>query len=442
MPDKEIVIKVKQEGTSGLTTGKGSQGGIIQSLMGAISKKETGAAGGIGGIASSLGSVGVALGGIAAGIGLLVASSMFLQKTLGRIIQMFLRLIRPIADIFANLLQPLIWMLMPLVRLMSIIFRPFQQYLREALSRKREDFNEIGTGERPIGDMFGLYFGAIGEALGGWLGTLMSGKTGEFDKESKQYLFEGKNLGEVFADRLSEITIGDIDWQSIFEKGLGGGLILFQWDWLFEAVEKMFAIPAGDEEAFQDSFDKLITTVKTFFGIEEDDTTADKLYKAAATALNTLLEIVNPWSEEKVTGLWNTIKNTLKTILGIWWPDWKTDLKSWWTGIAEAIQGLLSWVEEQIQNARNIYNVAVREAAKIINPENAEVKEVGDLVITPGGQAFQTSPADYLFATKDPSSLGGGGASFDFSGMTIYAADAEDIKRKIDELIQENMSKL
>jgi hypothetical protein len=39
---------------------------------------------------------------------------------------------------------------------------------------------------------------------------------------------------------------------------------------------------------------------------------------------------------------------------------------------------------------------------------------VNDAIITPSGQVIQTSPQDYLFATKNPGSIGGGG------GVTVY----------------------
>jgi hypothetical protein len=45
---------------------------------------------------------------------------------------------------------------------------------------------------------------------------------------------------------------------------------------------------------------------------------------------------------------------------------------------------------------------------------------VKDAVITPGGQVIHTDPADYLFATKNPASLGGGGGiTVNVTGNTI-----------------------
>ena len=176
MPDKEIVIKVKQEGGVSLKGGKASGGGgILEYLKGMIGG---GATKGMGGIAASLGiavaAVGVitaAVTAIAAGIAILVASSQFLQKSLGRIAQLFMLLVRPIADIFATLLQPLIWMLMPLVRVMRMIFRPFQQFLREALRSRREQIVDSASSGN-IGGVAYLYLEAIGVALSRWFGVI------------------------------------------------------------------------------------------------------------------------------------------------------------------------------------------------------------------------------------------------------------------------------
>jgi hypothetical protein len=39
----------------------------------------------------------------------------------------------------------------------------------------------------------------------------------------------------------------------------------------------------------------------------------------------------------------------------------------------------------------------------------SSITHVQDAIITPGGQVIQTDVADYLFATKNPGALAGGG---------------------------------
>lgn len=46
---------------------------------------------------------------------------------------------------------------------------------------------------------------------------------------------------------------------------------------------------------------------------------------------------------------------------------------------------------------------------------NVTTTQVHDAVITPGGDVIQTDPADYIFATKTPQNLGGGGANINVS---------------------------
>ena len=142
--------------------------------------------------------------------------------------------------------------------------------------------------------------------------------------------------------------------------------------------------------------------------------------------------------------MWNALAGAVKGVLAIYWPTWKEDVLSWWESVANAIHDLLTWVANKIRSAYD-------EANKIINDAEKTAKIIGDVVrfvsvtdavITPSGQVIKTDPSDYLFATKNPENLGaGGGVTFDFSGMTITALDADEVKKKLDELISDTMSK-
>jgi hypothetical protein len=118
---------------------------------------------------------------------------------------------------------------------------------------------------------------------------------------------------------------------------------------------------------------------------------------------------------------------TAAIVMGIFWviDNWKTI----WTGFQTFIKALLDtvlgffkpWFDSIMAIINPIIN-AVRSVGSMVGGVVSAASNIGssmlsvvphlsvhDAIITPGGQVIQTDPADYLFATKNPGSLGGGG---------------------------------
>jgi len=136
MADREIKITVKSEG------GGGGIGGAISGLIGkgagaaGAAAGAAGAAGAAAGAAGLAGTLSVIVGpllGIVGLLGLLVASSKFAIKTISRLGQLFMRLLRPIGDVIGTLMQPLIILLVPVVRAFSLMMKPFQRLANSLL---------------------------------------------------------------------------------------------------------------------------------------------------------------------------------------------------------------------------------------------------------------------------------------------------------------------
>lgn len=90
--------------------------------------------------------------------------------------------------------------------------------------------------------------------------------------------------------------------------------------------------------------------------------------------LDTFINIF-PGLGEWLSGLWTSIKNGIKNALKGMLPNWALRLLGYKSGGSE--------VQASAMNETS----------------------VNDAVITPGGEVVKTNPSDYIFATKDPSSL-------------------------------------
>lgn len=104
----------------------------------------------------------------------------------------------------------------------------------------------------------------------------------------------------------------------------------------------------------------------------------------------------------------------------------------------KAIQALgdaFDWVAQKIQSVINffeeLWNKATRfggSAVKAVSSAITKVFNVNDAVVTPGGNVIKTSPQDYIFATKDPASLaGGGGLVVNIYNSNLLSNEAGDM---------------
>jgi hypothetical protein len=102
-------------------------GGIIGSIM-----------------SSGLGKIATPLAGIAGGIGLIVASSKMLQGVLVNIMKAVFQIIRPIGDIIAVGLMPLIAILRPIGVFFNVLMKP---YIQKAMTAMRAGEAQIAAGD-------------------------------------------------------------------------------------------------------------------------------------------------------------------------------------------------------------------------------------------------------------------------------------------------------
>lgn len=116
--------------------------------------------------------------------------------------------------------------------------------------------------------------------------------------------------------------------------------------------------------------------------------------------------VITHWTAIKdgISVVWDAIKSVTKStidyIVGIFTSMFNT---------------VMSIINRIISAASSVVSVVSRVGGAIMNPIGTAVNfatsvlHVNDAVITPSGQVIQTAAEDYLFATKNPGALAGGG---------------------------------
>lgn len=107
------------------------------------------------------------------------------------------------------------------------------------------------------------------------------------------------------------------------------------------------------------------------------------------------------------TGIWDGIKTAATEALSFLTNQLNTFV-SWAKGILGDIVNPIQGVGNLISGTENLAKGAASAVTSVVN--------VHDAVITPGGQVIHTDPSDYLFATKTPGSMGGGGVTINLNG--------------------------
>jgi TP901 family phage tail tape measure protein len=140
---------------------------------------------------------------------------------------------------------------------------------------------------------------------------------------------------------------------------------------------------------------------------------------------------VKNWQENKETikWVWEEIKNAFKSAV-----DW---IKAHTIDpLVKAIESVISAATRARDAVRNIGSGVVSAAKSVIN--TIPGVNVKDAVITPGGQVIHTDPADWLFATKKPQNLmGGGGMNITITGNTFMSD--RDAAEKIGDMIMKTL---
>lgn len=462
MADKTIEILVK---------GAGAASGGVAGIAGAI--PSAGKGGGLlSGLMGGMGALG-SLAGIAGGVTVLVSSSKALMKVLSGFVKMIMMVIKPIGDVVAVLLMPLIWMLMPLVKVMNMLFMPLRKYLMTALSAQKEEFMSLDPTR-----ILSATMTAIGHSFTAWFDTLFSGTTFEQYDKGVGFFNEFINeLGETeiekpksIIENLWNVLVGSVT--AFFAIDIIGGVQglwnttyllvsdffnlakeLFNIQWFFDliwlSINNFFnlLIPT---ETVQSMFDTVNTILHDYFGFEKpaEEDWVQTLLNLVMTQVGIVLAIMSPVTAVMMLASWTAFTDAIIELLDVWIPQHE----SWKTTISKAINSFWSAIEGAIRYAKNVVKSLLSGGTKSVKEFETEDKisdavgasvsgyrhTVDDFVLTPTGSLIKTNPADYLFGTKNPEGLTSGGTTINQT-ITIYAQDAEETKRKLDDLISENM---
>jgi len=148
---------------------------------------------------------------------------------------------------------------------------------------------------------------------------------------------------------------------------------------------------------------------------------------------------VNFYKEIFTKGL-ELIKNAWETV----WKGIGNFLIVIWNGIIDAVESGINAVIDGINAMIELINKVPGVNFSTIGNVDfsvAHIPKFDDFVITKTGQVLRTSPDDYIFGTKNPSSLmGGSGAlTINISG-DIYGTDPDQIAEAINNKLREKIS--
>jgi len=489
MADRTIEILVKGAGAAtGAGAGGGTSkaeggkslldgilgGGLIENILGMTQGGKAGksmANGIAGGIVSSgmLATIGV----IAGGIMVIVSSSKSLMKVIGNFFRMIMLIIKPIGDVISVLLMPLIWMLMPLVKIMNMIFQPLRKYLMTALSSQKEAFMSGDPAEMLIAMM-----NSIRDSLGAWISTLISGKT--FEEYSPERGFyniigqteTGEDIIETSQDALisglwDKITGGVTNFFSFvtdptktiqlmfdvvidlvidfFRLVLGDKLVQDLFNTMFLLIKKFFNLILGDEDA-QTIFNTLNESIAKFLGFTppEEDDYASILYNALIVNVQILLAIRNPITAVAMLLKWETFTNAIVGLIEIYKPilsSWTTTITSTANSLGSAINGIIRYARNLVKSffsGKSVQELETEDKVRdVVSAGVFGYQNVNDFVMTPTGSLIKTNPSDYLFGTKNPTGMSGKSINFEINIGTVVTNNLDDFKDKFDEILVE-----
>jgi len=477
MADKEIVINIKQQGALGSLAsamGGGSKsqsgsGGMLSSLAGASG----GSTGGTGGLAGMLGGMTGALTGILAavgGIAILVQSSKMLQMTIGRLMKMVMLLIRPIGDMLSVLLMPLMMLIRPLSLFVNAMFRPFVREARNAF-RSGMKFFSMGMTEKGTDAMFtGLQLMAAPfiKLLVIALGEGLKLATDVIFAPIEMFLNALNGLGtvilslipgsegaqEAWTNFMGEIISGTEAVKTFAKDNIGVGIdaVLFgidEWAEGLIAHSQVLAEEANlssellkametnqiDAKTIESTMVKLDQTTRESFGSVIDSVLNDSLIFGQdfpgpiSSALDSLVTKAQD-TKTKIDQILSDAQAKADAMV-ITTPSvtnydrYNNDQISMPQYDTHADYGTISGLSNDPTSNLN---------KRTIQPWD----EAQDFIWRAGQGIQKFSSDDNIVATKN----GTGGSGITINVGTIEATDPSGVKRVLDEMIQENMSKL
>ena len=220
----------------------------------------------------------------------------------------------------------------------------------------------------------------------------------------------GMKIGEVFSEEISAVmdfVAKNVRWMSDAVFQIIGGLLDF-FEGFLMSLKGLFT---ADLDLLVDGWGKQIRAI----------------YDIAVGILKGLTSFVGRWIADLASGI---IKDAKK---------FGSNLVS---GIAEGVRAAPEIIGNALRSLLPDWAVDILATAgsAAINPAVAvlDVLDVNDFVMTPGGQVLNTAPDDYIFGTRNPENLAGGGAPVTINIDAEVASDvdirdlADEIERRID----------
>ena len=425
----------------------------------------------------------------------ILQSSKMLIRVMEQVGKLINTLLRPIGDILATLLMPVLMVMKPLGILINTMLRPYLQDMRKAF---RSGTKALMAGDTELATkQFGLGLIAAGLGLGKLLTTAL---LGSMDLLGQLMLSNFENVLQLVVkpfEVLGAVLVGIGNFISRvpgledFGKMITG------------AGEVLTGIPATVHEAFTNAKTEwhnavmgAITEVSKFFDelgrvnrekIEENNLLIQELYgtknnasveqsnwvSASAMGMVGEFDTINQvfkntegqcWSisnkfvefGNELSGVSTKLQNTVKLnfydspdsamqkmMKGITMMDTHSNIGiiamdtfgMKMSSMAKSALSSLSSIQASASKASSIVSSMQKSSSSslLLKP-----KTVNDLIITSDGRTFETSPDDNIFATKGK---GVGGTTINLNIGTIQALDGNDMKRKLDELIRDNLRK-
>jgi len=147
--------------------------------------------------------------------------------------------------------------------------------------------------------------------------------------------------------------------------------------------------------------------------------------------IQALVAVIQKWIEEAI----QKAIDALKEFLDVQWVSFVESFDNW---IAE----INNWVADMAKNTPGqiLYDLI---KAWLGDQEKPDSENVGDAVITPQGKVIRTNPADYIFATKNPSRMGAGGGGIGTVVVNVSGSsnmNASQFKQAVKEAMEDAMS--
>ena len=225
--------------------------------------------------------------------------------------------------------------------------------------------------------------------------------------EGWEYL---KGLWETLKVKLTELKDLFVEWLALAIEWIKG-LPAMIWEFLKGLPEQIWGY-------IQQGFNWLVEK----FGI---------LKEKLGELKEKLVEKLTQLKDKLVTkflGLWETIKG----LPGKIWEKIKegfTWIKDKVAGVWESIKALPQLIWDKMKALAAMIGTAIKNTVGSLNPFKKSTS-VNDAIIKPDGSVIKTHPNDTIIATQTPGSVGGGGKTFNFYGVTPQQM-IDEVKRQL-----------